>query len=44
MFYFPPNTGFPIGAENQPSFMFLEIHYDNQGQKAGKPRKTLLTT
>ena len=36
IFFFPENTGFPIGGSNQPSYMFLEIHYDNQGFRSGK--------
>ena len=35
-FYFPENTGFPIGGPNRPGFLFLEIHYDNQAQSSGK--------
>lgn len=34
-YYFPPNTGYPVGGPNDFSFMVMQIHYDNPSHRSG---------
>ncbi|XP_033106274.1 DBH-like monooxygenase protein 1 [Anneissia japonica] len=35
-FEFPDHAGFPLGGENDPTFLYIEMHYDNPAFSSGK--------
>jgi len=35
VYYYPNNTGIPVGTADDPSFFLMEMHYDNPTLKSG---------